>query len=301
MRFDEDHDSPDVIDRRQEGGMRYAGGGGGGGLIFLLLRLLLPIIRTRFGFAGVVVAGVAYVALNYFGSQDSRSFRQPTQRYESRPQVQHRGQDPLVAFVSFVLDDVQSVWQAKFPPSSPYRRAKLVLFSGATNTACGLGESASGPFYCPNDQQVYIDLAFFETLKRRLGAPGDFAQAYVIAHELGHHVQNLEGTLKKVHAASASKRKGAQGLDVRVELQADCYAGVWAHSTKDKQLIEAGDLEEAMNAAEAIGDDTLQREATGRVRPETFSHGTSAQRMRWFKKGFDSGNPGACQTFSGAI
>ncbi|MCA9556619.1 MAG: neutral zinc metallopeptidase, partial [Myxococcales bacterium] len=180
-------------------------------------------------------------------------------------------------------------------------RAKLVLFSGKTGTACGLGESATGPFYCPGDQQAYIDLAFFNELSRRLGAPGDFAQAYVLAHEIGHHVQNLTGASARVHKAPQSQQKGANGLSVRLELQADCYAGVWAHSTKAQGLIEAGDLEEALTAAAAIGDDTLQRNATGTVRPETFSHGSSAQRAKWFRRGFDSGDPGACDTFSGSL
>jgi hypothetical protein len=195
------------------------------------------------------------------------------------------------AFVSFVLDDVQKTWVELYQErGQAYRPARLVLFSSRIQSACGFGEAASGPFYCPGDQRVYIDLSFYRALRERLGAPGDFAQAYVIAHEIGHHVSHLEKNLQ------GGRDKGADSGSVRVELQADCYAGVWAHSAQKRQLLEMGDLEEAMRAAEAIGDDALQRGAGGTVRPESFTHGTSAQRMRWFKTGFDSGRPEACDT-----
>jgi predicted metalloprotease len=173
-----------------------------------------------------------------------------------------------------------------------------VLFRGSTTSGCGVGQAAMGPFYCPADQKAYIDLGFYQELKQRLGAPGDFAQAYVIAHELGHHVQNLLGDSDRVHAASASQRDGERGLSVRLELQADCYAGIWGHGTQRRDILEAGDLEEAFKAASAIGDDALQKQATGTVRPESFTHGTSAQRKRWFTRGFESGDPAACNTFS---
>lgn len=302
MRFDEDHDSPDIIDRR--GDPSYSGGGsrrraGMGGGIF---NLLMPIVRSRFGMTGVAVLAVGYFGLQMFtgGSSSSSARRRMNQAAPTRTKTTGKP-DRQKAFIGFVLDDVQNLWTRKYPGPGAYRRAKLVLFTGATDTACGLGESATGPFYCPGDERAYIDLSFFKTLSKRLGAPGDFAQAYVLAHEIGHHVQKLTGASRRVHAAPKSQQKGAQGLSVRLELQADCYAGVWANGTKQQGLIEAGDLEEALTAAEAIGDDTLQRNATGRVRPETFSHGSSAQRMKWFKRGFTSGDPADCDTFSGRI
>lgn len=290
MRYDRDHDSPDVIDRRGE---RYSGGGGGaGGGIF---RLLVPLVASKFGFGGVAVLFVGYLGLQLLAGGGGTSART-----EAPPEAS-RGSDPAKSFVGFVLDDVQDLWAAKYPGPGRYRRAKLVLFTDRTGTACGLGQSATGPFYCPADERAYIDLGFFRTLSQRLGAPGDFAQAYVLAHEIGHHVQNLQGTSRRVHAAPKAQQRGADGLSVRLELQADCFAGVWAHGTQNKGLIEAGDLEEALRAAQAIGDDTLQKNATGTVRPETFSHGTSAQRAKWFRRGFEAGDPAACDTFAGPL
>ena len=288
MRFDRDHDSPDVVDRR---GQPHRGGAGGGGA----LRLLLPLVASRFGVGGVAVLVVGYVGLQLLTGGGT------TASVEGGAAVAPAGApDRDKAFVGFVLDDVQALWSTRYPGPGTYRRAKLVLFTDRTGTACGLGEAATGPFYCPADERAYIDLAFFRTLSQRLGAPGDFAQAYVLAHEIGHHVQNLMGTSARVHRAPKAEQRGATGLSVRLELQADCYAGVWAHGTQAKGLIEAGDLEEALRAAAAIGDDTLQREASGTVRPETFSHGSSAQRARWFRRGFEGGDPRACDTFSGA-
>lgn len=295
VRYDRDHESPDVIDRRgepEQGGGRSRGGGGG------LLRLLMPVVASKFGLTGVVVLFAGYYGLQFFAGDLGGETSASVERSAPAPAP---GTDPQRAFVSFVLDDVQGLWQKVYPGPGRYQRAKLVLFTGRTQTACGLGESATGPFYCPADKRAYIDLAFFETLNKRLGAPGDFAQAYVLAHEIGHHVQNLQGTSAKVHRAPKSKQKGSQGLSVRLELQADCYAGVWAHGTKNKGLIESGDLEEALNAAQAIGDDTLQRNAGRTVRPESFSHGSAAQRARWFRRGFEAGNPQSCDTFSGGI
>jgi predicted metalloprotease len=207
-------------------------------------------------------------------------------------------EEELVEFVSFVLDDAQSIWQRHvrgYPP------AKLVLFRDAVESACGFAQAAMGPFYCPSDQKVYIDLGFYEELRQRFGAPGDFAQAYVLAHEIGHHVQKVTGTEEQVRRAQGSHPRDANALSVRMELQADCYAGVWAHSTARRDLLEAGDLEEGLAAAAAVGDDRIQRMSTGRVAPEKFTHGSSEQRMHWFRVGYESGDPTACDTFSAGI
>ena len=203
-------------------------------------------------------------------------------------------------FVSTVLADTEDVWTQVFKErGGTYRDPKLVLFRDATSTACGRGESATGPFYCPGDEKVYIDLSFYDLLRTKLGAPGDFAQAYVIAHEVGHHVQKLLGISDKVDAARRNADEArSNALSVRLELQADCFAGIWANKAQaTKQIIEAGDIDEALNAATQIGDDTLQRKASGTVQPETFTHGTSAQRVHWFKQGFQTGQIEQCDTF----
>lgn len=212
--------------------------------------------------------------------------------------------DKMAAFVSTVLAQNEDVWTQVFQASGQrYPNPKLVLFRGATNTGgCGQGQSAMGPFYCPADQKVYIDLGFYDTLRRQLGAPGDFAQAYVIAHEVGHHVQNVLGISAKVDQMrrKMSERDG-NALSVRVELQADCFAGVWAHHRqKQTKFLEPGDIEEAMNAAAKIGDDALQRASGGQIVPDSFTHGTSAQRQRWFNTGFQNGGVKACDTFAAA-
>jgi predicted metalloprotease len=205
-------------------------------------------------------------------------------------------------FVSFVLDDVQSTWAKIFTSSGEqYRDAKLVLFRNATESGCGVAQSAMGPFYCPVDQKVYIDLGFYDELTNRFGASGDFAQAYVLAHELGHHVQHLLGTDARVRQLEESRPDQANNLSVRLELQADCYAGVWANSTDQRKLLNEGDVTEALTAASAVGDDRIQQEETGSVHPESFTHGTAAQRASWFKRGYTSGRPDACDTFAGAI
>ncbi|MEO6446156.1 MAG: neutral zinc metallopeptidase, partial [Gemmatimonadaceae bacterium] len=192
------------------------------------------------------------------------------------------------------------VWQRTMPQlGGQYRDAKLVLFRDATGTACGYGESATGPFYCPGDEKVYIDLAFFDELRRRFGAPGDFAQAYVLAHEIGHHVQNVSGTSEQVHRARLQNRGQANALSVRLELQADCFAGVWAASAAQRGLLDPGDAEEGLAAAAAVGDDRLQKMGSGRVSPEAWTHGSSAQRMEWFQRGLRGGDPRACDTFGG--
>ena len=209
--------------------------------------------------------------------------------------------DPAAVFASTVLANTEDVWNAVFKQAGgSYAAPTLVLFRGRTQSACGLGESASGPFYCPGDSKVYVDLAFFDTLRNRLGAPGDFAQAYVIAHEVGHHVQNLLGVTGKVDGMRGKVPQAQMNaMSVRVELQADCLAGVWAHhAQKMRQIIEQGDIEEAMNAASQIGDDALQRQAQGTVRPESFTHGSSAQRVAWFRRGLQTGSMAQCDTFA---
>lgn len=197
-----------------------------------------------------------------------------------------------------VLDDAQTTWQKIFAQNGlTYRNAKLVLFTGATNTGCGTGEAEVGPFYCPIDERVYIDLAFYDELAERFGAKGDFAEAYVIAHEIGHHVQKQLGVSAQVDRASKSQRLGPNGLSVRLELQADCFAGIWARSTNQRNLLDAGDIQEALGAAAAVGDDHIQQETSGRVRPETWTHGSAEARAHWFQSGFDGGTLEACDTF----
>jgi predicted metalloprotease len=288
MRIQRGYRSDQVEDRRNQPVMGGLGGGLGGGanVLFWLFR--------RFGIVGVLVGG----ALLYFmgglggGGGSSLSGSQPSSPADSA------AEQPLVELASFVFDDAQNSWKQLFTQDGkPYQLAKLVLFRDRTESACGMGQAAMGPFYCSNDQRVYIDLGFYEELRQRFGAPGDFAQAYVIAHEVGHHIQHLLGTDRQVQEASESEREGANGASVRLELQADCYAGVWGHGTERRDILEAGDLEEALRAAQVIGDDALQKQTTGVVRPESFTHGTSAQRAKWFKRGFDSGKPSECDTF----
>lgn len=292
MRFNKGYRSDDVIDRRGQRSAR--GGGGGGGMALGLIGMLL---RSRFGWVGVILSIILYVLV---GQCEQRG--QHLAEQHDAP-VAAGATDDLTSFVSTVLDDAQNSWQSRSPievpgaPPAAYRRAKLVLFTDATSTACGYGEAASGPFYCPADERVYIDLGFYRELRDRLGAPGDFAQAYVIAHEIGHHLQNLLGLSDKVHRAAPAAQRGSGGLSVRLELQADCFAGVWARDAERRGLLEPGDIEEAIAAAGAIGDDRLQKMSRGTVQPETFSHGSSAQRVKWFRRGHDAGDPNACDTF----
>jgi predicted metalloprotease len=203
----------------------------------------------------------------------------------------------MAKFVSAVHLDVENTWR-QIMPGGRYTDSRLVVFRGATQSGCGVGQSQMGPFYCPVDRNAYIDLSFYEDLRSRLGAPGDFAQAYVIAHEIGHHVQNLLGTSDMVHEAPARAQKGAGGLSVKLELQADCYAGVWAYHANKRGILETGDVEEALAAAAAIGDDRLQKQGQGSVTPETWSHGSSEQRAFWLKRGMASGDPASCYTFA---
>lgn len=208
----------------------------------------------------------------------------------------------LVEFVSFVLDDVQAFWDAEFAAASrDYAFSTLVLYEQGTNTGCGYGQAAAGPFYCPADQNVYLDLSFFRQLASRFDAPGDFAQAYVIAHEIAHHVQGLLGISSSVRQEQAANPQLQNDLSIRLELQADCLAGVWGFSAFDRDLLEPGDLEEGIGAAAAVGDDAIQSSAGGEVRPETWTHGSSEQRVRWFRVGYDNGDPNLCDTFGGDV
>jgi predicted metalloprotease len=214
---------------------------------------------------------------------------------------QSKAEKELVDFVSVVLADTEQTWHKIFQQHGmQYREPKLVLFRDAVRSACGLAQSAIGPFYCPGDQQVYLDLGFFEALSSRLGAPGDFAQAYVIAHEVGHHIQTLTGVSSKVHQARQSASQvESNRLSVLQELQADCYAGIWAHyADRERKLLESGDLEEGLTAASAIGDDTLQKQSRGYVSPDSFTHGSSVQRVKWFRVGYDNGDMASCNTFA---
>ena len=227
--------------------------------------------------------------------------QQVTQTQSQGKVQQSAAEKELVQFVSVVLADTEHVWHQQFKKlNQSYKEPKLVLFRDAIRSACGLGQAAMGPFYCPGDQKIYIDLSFFEDLKNRHQAPGDFAQAYVIAHEVGHHIQTLSGISKKVHQAKKKLSKAkANQLSVKQELQADCFAGLWAHhAQRARQLLEQGDLEEGLVAASAIGDDRLQKQARGYVTPESFTHGTSKQRVAWFKKGFTEGTVESCNTFA---
>jgi predicted metalloprotease len=209
-------------------------------------------------------------------------------------------EEPEVRFVSFVLDDAQQVWANVLPKyGTQYRDAKLVLFRGATQTGCGTGQTAMGPFYCPLDEKLYIDLSFYDELKSKFGASGDFAQAYVIAHELGHHVQHLLGTDQQVRRAQQGDPSQANQYSVRLELQADCYAGVWGRSTQQRDKLEQGDIEEGLNAAASVGDDRILAQSGRRVNSDSFTHGSSQQRVSWFRKGFETGDPRACDTFGG--
>jgi predicted metalloprotease len=249
------------------------------------------------GVGGLLIAGVLSLI---FGRDFVSPMLNSGGGSPADPQVQesrNRAEEPAVQFVSFVLDDTQKTWSRLLGPK--YTDAKLVLFRDAVQSGCGTAGAEAGPFYCPNDQKVYIDLSFFDELDRRFGAPGDFAQAYVLAHEIGHHVQTLTGISRKVRQAQSSNPSAANELSVRMELQADCLAGVWGHSTKERNILESGEVKEGLDAAAAIGDDRIQKQGRGYVNPESFTHGSSEQRVQWFQKGFDSGDINACDTFGG--
>lgn len=288
MKWQGNRESDNVEDRRTAGaglpGLRV-GGGRGLGLGTIVVALVAGWV---FGINPLTLLGVLGEGMPAAGTA------------QQAPAARVPADDTMGRFVATVLADTEDVWAEQFRAANAnYREPRLVLFRDATATACGQGQAAMGPFYCPGDEKVYIDLGFYETLKTRLGAPGDFAQAYVIAHEVGHHVQNLMGITGKVDAMRGRTSPARMNeLSVRVELQADCFAGVWAHhAQRSRQVLEQGDLEEAMNAAAQIGDDALQRRSQGRVVPESFTHGTSAQRQSWFRRGFDGGRVADCNTF----
>jgi predicted metalloprotease len=276
--------SSNIEDRR---GMRPVRTGVGlslGGVLFL-------VVLSLFGINPLPFLGVATKAPEVQMQDTGQPYQETLQETEAREMT------------AVVLADTEETWSALLPKYGvQYVEPKLVLFSEAVESACGTAQSAMGPFYCPLDQKVYLDMSFFRDLEQRFGAPGDFAQAYVIAHEVGHHVQTLVGTSEKVRAAQKNMSQAdANALSVRMELQADCYAGVWAHNaSRSRQLLEAGDVEEGLRAASAIGDDRIQKQTQGRVVPDAFTHGSSEQRMRWFNRGLETGDPQACDTFTAA-
>ncbi len=297
MRWRRGEVSENVEDRRGQSPMRFPGfpgarlpsggglrlGGGMGG--FLLLLLLLWVFSGDLFSPGAAVppGGV----------------EMPTGRFEAPGPVSSApAEDELVQFVSFVLDDVQRTWGERF---EGYRVAKLVLYRDAIPSACGFGQAAMGPFYCPLDEKVYVDLAFYEDLQNRFGAPGDFAQAYVLAHEIGHHVQRLAGVEPAVRRARERDPRRANELSVALELQADCLAGVWGHQAARRGILEEGDAEEGLRAAAAVGDDRIQHMSRQRVSPESFTHGSSRERMEWFGRGFRSGDPDDCDAFEQGV
>ncbi|MGV8939482.1 MAG: neutral zinc metallopeptidase [Allorhizobium sp.] len=269
------------------------GGRRGGGMSIKML-IFLAVIYFILKFMGIDLMQV----LDTGTGTDSSSYEQSSGAATGTP-----ANDEMTAFVRTVLAETEDTWNGIFEANGQtYEEPNLVLFAGRTNSACGTASSAMGPFYCPGDRKVYLDTDFFNELQQKFGASGDFAEAYVIAHEVGHHVQNLTGILPKFNQMRQSMSEvEANKMSVRVELQADCFAGIWGKYTQQKGLLDAGDLEEALNAARQIGDDTLQKRSQGYVVPDSFNHGTSAQRTTWFKRGFDSGKMNACDTFSGAI
>jgi uncharacterized protein len=283
MKWTPGGESSDIEDRRSQGGgggFQFGGMhiGIGGAIVLLILSL---VFKQNF------------FALLGGGNAAPTTMSQPDPTRDET-------EKPLVQFVSFVLDDTQNTWTEILPQQAgkPYRHAKLVLFRDYTQSGCGGAEPATGPFYCPQDEKVYIDLGFYDELSRRFGAPGEFAQAYVLAHEIGHHVQNILGIDRQVRQMQEENPRQENALSVRMELQADCLAGVWAHSTQQRGLLEKGDVESALGAAAAVGDDRLQKMSTGHVNPDSFTHGTSEQRTEWFTKGLNSGSIAACNTFA---
>lgn len=314
MRYDEqDRESKNVEDRRDQGGgfpgMR---GGmqipmGGGGMSFTMM-LIIGAVMLLLGMNPLdLLRGMApggggiQIPLPQGGQPGARTGDNPFQLPGRGGPATTPEDEALAKFVKRVLADTEDVWGRAFKAfGKTYQEPQLVIFRGATRTGCGTGQTAMGPFYCPNDQKVYIDLAFYDQLKRQFNAPGDFAQAYVVAHEVGHHVQKLLGIADKVQQLRESMdERQSNALQVRMELQADCLAGVWANlNEKIKPRLEQGDIEEALNAASQIGDDMIQKKATGRIVPDAFTHGSAAQRVKWFKQGISSGNIQSCDTFN---
>ncbi|HMA02799.1 MAG TPA: neutral zinc metallopeptidase [Gemmatimonadaceae bacterium] len=285
MRWTPGNESSNIEDRRGDSGGGGFGIGGlhlgiGGTIIVLVLSLLFH--RNLFTLLG-----------------DSGATTTSASDSSAPPASETPAEHKEVQFVSFVLDDAQQTWAKILPQEgAQWHDAKLVLFRDGVQSGCGQAETAMGPFYCPLDEKVYIDLGFYDELRDRFGAPGEFAQAYVLAHELGHHVQHLEGIDEQMRRVQRQHPDQANELSVRLELQADCFAGVWGHSTEQRQLLDPGDIQSGLQAAASVGDDRMQKMSTGHVSPESFTHGTSAQRAAWFKRGFDSGDPKACDTFS---
>ncbi len=303
MRWRGNRKSNNVEDRRHMSGGRLGalGGGRGGGLL-----RFLPLVFRFLGFKGTLILVACIGAYGLFtGSLGSMlgglGLQQgSTSSMSAAPLRETAEEKELVDFVSVILADTEETWASLFQKKGKtYKEPRLVLFRDSVKSACGMAESAMGPFYCPGDQQVYIDLGFYDQLKNRFNAPGDFAQAYVIAHEVGHHIQTLLGTSSKVHAARNKLSEiESNKLLVRQELQADCLAGVWAyHANRGRELLEVGDVEEGLAAASAIGDDTLQKQSKGYASPDSFTHGSSAQRVKWFKVGLASGDMDSCDTF----
>jgi predicted metalloprotease len=281
----------DIEDRRGEsGGGRRSGGIGG----------------IHLGLGGTLIVGILSLIFHQnlfsiFSGSDPASSSSPAPYEDSRDRAREDAQEqPEYEFIKFVLNDVQANWDKTLPESAgvPYRHAKLVLYRDEYPSACGEAQTAVGPFYCPEDQKVYLDLSFLQELENRFGAPGKFAQAYVIAHEIGHHVQRLLGIESKVRRLQEQDPRSRNQLSVRLELQADCFAGVWGNSTEQRNIIDETDVAQGLNAAAAVGDDRLQKMARGRVSPESFTHGSSAQRTEWFRHGLESGRVSACDTFT---
>ena len=288
MRWQQGQSDQDIEDRRGE----TSEGGGGGGF---------QVGGAHLGIGGLILVGVLSVVFrqNFFALFDQAPAGAPAQAQQGVPAAASPLENERYEFVKFVLNDVQDTWTRLLPASGvAYQRAKLVLFRNAIQSACGTADSASGPFYCPGDAKVYIDLSFYDELKQRFGASGDFAQAYVIAHEIGHHVQDLLGIERQVRQLQRGRPDQQNVMSVRMELQADCLAGVWGHSTAERKILETGDVESGLNAAAAIGDDRIQRMAGRSIHPESFTHGSSAQRVEWFKRGLDQGTVAACNTFA---
>lgn len=280
MRWTPGGESSNIEDRRGQGG-GFIGGRAGMGIGGAVVMLVLSLIFGRDFVTGGTTTG------------DNAAPATANGEVSSSP-----AEERLVQFVSFVLDDVQNTWRSILAERHvPYEDAKLVLFRDVTQSGCGTAQSTMGPFYCPLDEKAYIDLSFYDELQRRFGASGDFAEAYVLAHELGHHVQHLLGIDAQARRLQQSEPGSANAVSVRLELQADCFAGIWGHSTEQRRILQQGDVEEGLNAAAAVGDDRLQRAATGHVNSESFTHGSSAQRVAWFKRGLTTGQIEACDTF----
>ncbi len=290
MRWERGTSDADIEDRRGSGGGGFGGfSGGGGGL--------------RIGLGGLILVGILSLVFkqNFFAllgdlpADTTMTSPAPS----GAPAPTSEAEEERYEFVKFVLNDIQDTWATVLPreANTQYPRSTLVLFRDASRSACGFADAASGPFYCPDDNKVYIDLGFYDELRARFGAAGDFAQAYVIAHEIGHHIQNVLGIDARMRRAQQQRPDLANQLSVRLELQADCLAGVWGHSTAQREMLEKGDIDEGLNAAAAIGDDRIQRMSGRGVHPESFTHGSSAQRVEWFKRGLESGRLAACDTF----